>query len=511
MNNSDIISALSLALTAIIFLLQTDDGLLKLKITSNEKWVILFSLVGIILLANYQVFERMNITFYFSIVKFYLLPTEWALIIFLILQTLILIRIFSPKIINKDPQVIFGLIKKYRAEKKISKLENLVWQIIKLKDFETKYAEKLENIVFNDHHLIEYFSSNCPELLIEFTKSHENAAINKGEYFYNILNGLFLEKGNQIYSEIRQYQTEPEKSKLLNNWEFDASDFVFDENKNYKTNQEIIEWLIKILMYFPHNLKEEVAYFLKQFKDASLLNNNHEIYSEDEINKILSRDTLFNAIQLFRILLIELSIVDKRTVFHIDRPLLIFYSSWDFLQNSTRLESEKVHLDNDSYTINEYLLKYLFDSYCSLYVLNQKILVVTTYDNDKEKEDTTWIFHQLFRKLDSLIATSNISDKSKKYYISELIGFYFEMPEYFKDIVLVKSSEAFLNEMKYSLEESNWGNPAIFRILFENACKEYEFYRANNKEGKKYKYRAKEFYEYLLPYTKDLEYRICDT
>ena len=89
MNNSDIISALSLALTAIIFLLQTDDGLLKLKITRNEKWVILFSLVGIILLANYQVFERMNITFYFSIVKFYLLPTEWALIIFLILQTLI--------------------------------------------------------------------------------------------------------------------------------------------------------------------------------------------------------------------------------------------------------------------------------------------------------------------------------------------------------------------------------------------------------------------------------------
>ena len=39
---SDIISALSLALTAIIFLLQTDDGLLKLKISGREKWIVVF-------------------------------------------------------------------------------------------------------------------------------------------------------------------------------------------------------------------------------------------------------------------------------------------------------------------------------------------------------------------------------------------------------------------------------------------------------------------------------------
>ena len=41
MNNSEIIAALSIALTAIIFLLQSDDGLLKVKFKSVEKWYIL--------------------------------------------------------------------------------------------------------------------------------------------------------------------------------------------------------------------------------------------------------------------------------------------------------------------------------------------------------------------------------------------------------------------------------------------------------------------------------------
>ena len=90
MNNSDIISALSLALAAIIFLLQTDDGLLKLKIRDKERWIVVSALIGIILLANSQIFERIGATCYFSIGKFYLLPNEWALVIFLTLIGLFL-------------------------------------------------------------------------------------------------------------------------------------------------------------------------------------------------------------------------------------------------------------------------------------------------------------------------------------------------------------------------------------------------------------------------------------
>lgn len=508
MSNSDIISALSLALTAIIFLLQTDDGLLKLKISGREKWIVIFILIFIILLTNHQIFERINLTFYFSFGNFYLLPTEWALIIFLFLLTIVLYRIFSPKIFNKNPEVIFELLKKYRAEKKYLKLQNLIQQTMRLKDFDEFYAEKLDDIIFNDHHLIEYFSSNCHELLIEFTKKYKSAAINQGEYFYNILNGLFAEKGNQIFSEIRLYQTEPAKSVFLSGWEFNASEFEYDVAKKYNTSQEIISWLVRLLRRFPFNLKEETAYFLKQFKEHSLLRNNEEIYSEDEICKVLSRDSLFNAIQLFRILLIELSFVDKKTAFHIDRPLLIFYSTWDFLESSTRLKQEDIQLDNDAYTISEYFLKYLFEAYCSLYILNKKVLEKRFHESkEDEKEDTSWIFHQLFRKLDSLIAKDIISEKSKVYFIERLIEFYFEFPDYIADNKIDACSNSFLYELRYSLDNSPWGNSELYKALFITACKKHEFYRKNNRDNI---YRAKHFFEYLLPFSENLEDKICD-
>lgn len=508
MSNSDIISALSLALTAIIFLLQTDDGLLKLKISGREKGIVVFTLIFIILLTNHQIFERTSLTLYFSFGNFYLLPTEWALIIFLFLLTVVLYRIFSPEIFNKNPEVIFELLKKYRAEKKYIKLQNLIQQTMRLKDFDEVYAEKLDDIIFNDHHLIEYFSSNCHELLIEFTKKYKPAAINQGEYFYNILNGLFSEKGNQIFSEIRLYQTETEKAAFLSGWEFNAADFEYDIDKKYDTNQEIISWLVRILRHFPFNLKEDTTYFLKQFKEHSLLRNNDEIYPEDEICKVLSRDSLFNAIQLFRILLIELSFVDKKTAFHIDRPLLLFYSTWDFLESTTKLKPEKVQLDNDAYTISEYFLKYLFEAYCSLYILNKKILEKRLNEiPDDEKEDTSWIFHQLFRKLDSLIAKDCISEKSKIYFIERLIEFYFEFPDYITDNKIEACSNSFLYELRYSLDNSPWGNSQLYRELFITACKKHEFYRKNNRNNI---YRAKHFYRYLLPFSENLEDKICD-
>ncbi|MBD0332466.1 MAG: hypothetical protein ICV66_07405 [Chitinophagaceae bacterium] len=60
MNNSDLIAALSLAITAIIFLVQTDDGLLKLKTRRYERWMVGSLLVLIVLLIYHQIFERFN-------------------------------------------------------------------------------------------------------------------------------------------------------------------------------------------------------------------------------------------------------------------------------------------------------------------------------------------------------------------------------------------------------------------------------------------------------------------
>jgi hypothetical protein len=506
MTNSDIISALSLALTAIIFLLQTDDGLLKLKIRSNEKWVIMSALIVIILLANSQIFERFGATFYFSVGHFYLLPNEWALIIFLILIWIILRRIFTQRIFNNNPDAIFALINKYRAENKVSKLHPLLLQIMELKDFESNYAGKLDDTIFNDHYLVEYFSANCPEVLIEFTKKHKQASINRGDHFYYILNGLFSDKSNKVFSEIRLYKEESDKSIFLDGWDFYISDFKYDSTKNYKTNLEIIGWLTNILASFPHDLKRETIYFLNHFKDQASLNNDN-IFSENEIKTAFSRDNLYSSIQLFRILLIELSFTNKRTQPLIGRVLAMLYSSWDFVENHTELKSDKVHLGNDSYTFNEYLLKYIFDSYCSLYILSNKVLFELNESDNEEKNYTGFILGQLARKLNSLVASNRIPDKSKEYYITALIELYFDFPDYFVGLVLDKCSKALLYELKDSLAKSLFGNPTEYQMHFINACKKHEFYRKNNSENM---HRAELFYSELLPYSDGLKNHICD-
>jgi len=158
MNNSDIIAALSLAITAIIFLVQTDDGLLKLKIRKYERWWIGGILLTVTLLVNHNVFERFGLTFYFNLWNKYLLPSEWALIFFLILLGITLHRIFSPRIFNTDSKTILALVDKYRQEKKWSKLQNLLLQVIDLDTFEESYAERLNDTIFNDHHLIEHLA-----------------------------------------------------------------------------------------------------------------------------------------------------------------------------------------------------------------------------------------------------------------------------------------------------------------------------------------------------------------
>jgi hypothetical protein len=509
MNNSDIIAALSLALIAIIFLFQTDDGLLKLKFSYWEKRIILIGIILIILLCNHEIFDRFNTTFYFTIRKIFLTPNEWALILFLGLITFLLLRVFSNKIFNNDVKTIFYIIQKYRAEKKVLKLQNVLQQVIELKNFEKDYAERLNDTIFNDHYLIEHYASNCPELLISFTERFNGASIYRGEHFYYILNGLFVDKSNPIFSEIRQYKNEEIKHLFVYPYwtQTEIEDFQFDLNKNYQTKYVIINWLTDILRDFPTNLQRDSLYFLNQFKESAIINNNERIYSENEIEAALSRDPLYNSIQLFRILLIEISLNDKRILIGIDRVLTILYSSWDFVESCTQLKSGEVQLDNDSYTINEYLLQYLFDSYCSLVILNKKILATRVNQNPQIEEHTGFIIKQLYSKVDSIIASNVISGDSKKYFITRLLDLYFNMPDYLSGDTLEKFDKGQLHYFKLSLDNSPWGNSNIYKIFFRKCCDYggYDFWSETDLQKK----RAAQFYTTLLPYTQELEYRIC--
>ena len=511
MNNSDIIAALSLAITAIVFLIQTDDGLLKLKFRKQEKWIVLTSIIIIILLVNHKVFERFNTTFYYSFHKFYLLPNEWALIIFLFLSISILTRIFSSKITNKDNNSIFRLIEEYRREKKWTKLQNLLLQVMDLNKFEKVYAERLNDTIFNDHHLIEHFASNFPELLIKFTSKHKLASINHGKHFFYILNGLFADKSNPIFYEIRAYRNNEEKRVFLEGYYSIKShkNFHFDVNKNYKTELPIINWLNQIMKSFPDNLQEDTRYFINQYTQTKSELNNKRIFDGRGIERALSRDTLYNALRLFQILLVEFCFTNKQARIFIGSVLLLFYSTWDFIEESTELKSEqRVALNNDSYTLNEYFLKYLFEAYFSTLFLLSYINKSHTNQLDGNDDNSFWPLKQVFAKLSSLIGSNKISDRSKKYYISELIQIFFDLPEFFKDdqVNIEGMSNKLLWELKELLTPSPYGSSEIFSILFIQVCDSFDFYKYNTATNKN---RAKYFYKYLLPYTETFEWKIC--
>lgn len=514
MNNSDIIAALSLAITAIIFLVQTDDGLLKLKIRKYERWWIGGILLTITLLVNHNIFERFGVTFYFSLWNKYLLPSEWALILFLVFLGITLHRIFSPRIFNTDSKTILALVDKYRQEKKWSKLQNLLLQVIDLDTFEELYAERLNDTIFNDHHLIEHFASNFPELLIKFSNKYRAASINHGEHFFYILNGLFADKSNPIFSEIRHYHNDLVKNIFLDDhWNIKYNQpFTFNPKENYRTILPIISWLTSILNSFPTDFKDETNYFLRQYPDTSASKNNKVLYSAEQIERLLSRDTVFNSIKLFRILLVEFSLNNKKALQLIDRPLLMFYSSWNFIQDSTSLETgESVALNNDSYTVNEYFLKYLFHGYLSIFLLMQFIRPHRNKNVDDKNDVGTWPLKQLFAKLDSLIGHKNIvSDKSKRYYLEALFSLYFEMPEYFSDNTEAagETSEILLWYIKDSLKGSPYGDVKLFHSTFYEVCSTYDFIEHDSKIEHQ---KRKHFYQYLLPYTSDYKWRITDS
>ncbi|MGZ3859534.1 MAG: hypothetical protein ACXVC6_13525 [Bacteroidia bacterium] len=512
MNNSDLIAALSLAITAIIFIVQTDDGLLRLKTKRNERWIVAGILFLIILLINYEIFERFHITFYFTICGKYLKPAEWALIFFLFLLTLTLYRIFTPRIFNDDPATIFSLIRKYRAEKKWNKLQNLISRVVELSDFRERYGEELNDTIFNDHHLIEYFASDYPDLLIEFCVRYPEASIANGDHFFNILNGLFADKSNPIFSEIRHYHNDDEKKKFLEELQslrYEGG-FRYEPEKKYATQLPIISWLTDIIASKPSSLEEEIAYFFLQFPETASLKNNKDIFTKNEIERLLSRDKVFNVIKLFRIILVEYCLTEKMANILIDRVLLLLYSCWEHIGNSTRHESHgRVVLNNDNYTINEYFLKYLFYSYLSLYLLLHYMRPFRIKEDDEANDSSTWPMKQLFAKLDSLLGHErNISDRSKKYYAERLFQLYFEIPKYFSDDQKDTSeecSEHLLWYIKDSLEDSPYGNVQLIRKQFDTAFESFDFLEYNNRNTKQ---RSKHFYEYLLPYSKSYEWRI---
>src|SRR6267154_2641791 len=134
MNNSDLLVALSLGLAAIIFLYQTDEGFLKIKITKKEKVIFFGILAVIILLCNHAIFERFKLTIYFALGSFFLTPNQWALVLFLLLFGFICYLVFTKKIFNNSPETIKSLIEQYRSEKKLNKLQDLIFLIMQLDD-----------------------------------------------------------------------------------------------------------------------------------------------------------------------------------------------------------------------------------------------------------------------------------------------------------------------------------------------------------------------------------------
>jgi hypothetical protein len=182
----------------------------------------------------------------------------------------------------------------------------------------------------------------------------------------------------------------------------------------------------------------------------------------------------------------------------------MLYSAWDFVADRTELKPDGVQLDNDSYTINEYLLRYLFEAYCSIFVLNCILLDVVDKDHT-----AAWVIQQLTNKLNALWKSDKVSMATKKYYMQSLIELYYELPEYLSAEKVANAGPSVLYQLKNnSLDRNPFGNPGINRQIFDEVCSSYEFYRQNDKPGNEA--RAQELYEYFLPYSEKWKDNIVD-
>ncbi len=406
-----------------------------------------------------------------------------------------------------------ALLAKYRSQKKLTELVDLLHDTIATDDFAEHYGEKIEELIFTDQFLIEYIASNAPETLIDFTAKYRSSRLNQGEHLYQILKGLLSDRSNPIYSEIRKYRTEDTKEDFLHDyWHIEFDGFKYSNKKNYHTSLPIIKWLAGVIAYCPHGLKEEIRYFLNHFGSRNDDASNKRIYTEEEIDLELAYDPLYNAIQLFRIILIEVAFNNLRATYLIDRILLLLFSAFEYVFEETDLRSQDVALNNSSVTVNEFLLKYIFQGYLSLFILLRTVAEERKYELQAKnvKENSLWIIKQVFSKVDKLVGSNAISDVSKFYYVENLVELYFKLPIYFKGFKkesIQSIGEAILWQLQHSMTTSPFGNPGEFQNTFKKVCGRHEFYRHNNQQNI---FRAKRFYEYLLPFTDGLEYRIVD-
>ncbi|GEM_PF-3169444 len=407
----------------------------------------------------------------------------------------------------------FALISKYRSQKKLTELLDLLEEIISNDDFTEKNSEKLEAFIFDDQFLIEYIATNAPKILIDFTYKYSCSPINQGTHLYQILKGLLSDKSNPIYSEIRKYGTEDIKEYFLHDhWHIEFTEFKFYNNKDYNTPLPLIKWLAQIIASCPSGLKEEIRYFLNHFANSNDDASNRKLYTEEEIDLTFAYDPLYNTIELFRMVLVEVVFNYLSATYLIDRILLMLYSAFDYVLEQTDSTSMNVALNNNSFTVNELLLKRIFQSYLSLFILLRTIAEkrIEELDAKNEKENSLWIIKQLFSKVDKLIDSNSLSNDSKLYYVENLIELYFKLPIYFIDLKkgnVESISEAILYQFKHSMTVSPFGKPKKFQTIFKRVCERHEFYRHNNELNF---YRARRFYEYLLPFTDGLVYKIID-
>lgn len=405
------------------------------------------------------------------------------------------------------------LLAKYRSQKKLTELVDLLNDTIATDDFAVLYGESIEELIFTDTFLIEYISSNAPETLIDFTAKCPSSSLNQGDHLYHVLKGLLSDKSNPIYSEIRKYRTEDRKANFLHDhWHIEFDEFRYSNKSDYHTSRPIIKWLAAIIASCPHGLKEEIRYFLNHFGNRNDDASNKRIYTEEEIDLELAYDPLYNAIQLFRIILIEVAFNNLRATYLIDRVLLLLFSAFEYVLEETDLRSQDVALNNSSVTVNEFLLKYIFQGYLSLFILLRTVAEERKYDLQVKnvKENSLWIIKQVFSKVDKLVGSDVVSDESKFYYVENLVELYFKLPIYFRNFKkenIQSIGEAILWQLQHSMTTSPFGKPGEFRNTFKKVCERHEFYRHNSQNNI---FRAKRFYEYLLPFTDGFEYRIVD-
>jgi hypothetical protein len=503
LNNSDVIAALSLFLTGAIFLAQTNGDLIRLKFKQSEMTIGAVLLGCIIVLVNSAVYERWGIQPYFSIGKIYLTPSEWALILFLCLFVFIITRVFTDKIFRPDFKLIIKLSHKYKAENQYAKCWNLIEQSLILPK-NNEFLQQLDLEFFSDDIFLQKTASERPYLLTQYASQNKYSRLNYGQEIYNMLFGLFSSTNNPVFSEIEAFRQDELTGEILKDLMFLDKDDLCSYNviKEFPDAWPILKWFVNMLGDKPTSLKEDIQHFLRFISKPDDMFNS-VIYSRDEVDILLKRDPIFNALKLFRLGLTSHLYTNEKRDEMIDRVLLVFYSAWEFILDRTKLKNNEVALNNDSFTINEYLLKYQFESYLIVAMVQAKI---SEAENGHEMNE--WTIKQLFAKLDGLLGNNEqVSMDSKQYYLEEVFDLFFETDDYCStDDTIEMFRKMILIYINASLDHSPYGDIQLITEAYQQAFDDYDFVPYQRDEQ-----LVRRFYIELLPHTADHEYNIRGT